>query len=136
MIFYAFVESPVILGKDGVLRDLAGLRGTYRIIDKTEVALKLIGKSLSELSVPAAMFFLDSPVSSSGQLGSKILEYSYDWNIPVDVELVPNADVALSKMNRVVTSDAIILDSCTGWFNLARKITEDNISYAWVIDLS
>lgn len=132
----ALSGSPVILGKDGVLRDLAGLRGTYRIIDKTEVALKLIGKSLSELSVPAAMFFLDSPVSSSGQLGSKILEYSYDWNIPVDVELVPNADVALSKMNRVVTSDAIILDSCTGWFNLARKITEDNISYAWVIDLS
>ena len=67
------------------------------------------------------MFFLDSPVSNSGRLGSKILECSYDWNIPVEVEIVPNADVILSGMNRIVTSDAIILDSCTGWFNLGRK---------------
>lgn len=132
----ALSGSPVFLGKDGVIRDLAGLRGTYRIIDKTDMALDLIGKSLNDLSVQAAMFFLDSPVSNSGRLGSKLLECSYDWNIPVDVELVPNADVVLSKMNRIVTSDAIILDSCTGWFNLARKIIEDHISYAWVVDLT
>ncbi|NLM11132.1 MAG: DUF434 domain-containing protein [Clostridiaceae bacterium] len=132
----ALSGSPVFLGKDGVVRDLAGLRGTYRLIDKTEIALKLIGKSLNDLSVPAAIFFLDSPVSNSGRLGSKILEYSYDWNIPVDVELVPNADTTLSKMGRIVTSDAIILDSCAGWFNLTRKIIEDHISYAWVVNLS
>ena len=132
----ALSGSPVFLGKDGVVRDLAGLRGTYRIIDKTDMALKLIGESLKDLSVQGAMFFLDSPVSNSGRLGSKILECSYAWNIPVDVELVPNADVVLSKMNRIVTSDAIILDSCAGWFNLARKIIEDYISYAWVVDLS
>jgi len=132
----ALSGSPVFLGKDGVLRDLAGLRGTYRIIDKTDMALKLVGRSLKDLSAQAAMFFLDSPVSNSGRLGSKILECSYDWNIPVDVELVPNVDVVLSKMNRIVTSDAIILDSCSGWFNLARKIVEDHISYAWIVDLS
>jgi|BioPla2DNA2_1021312.scaffolds.fasta_scaffold03706_4 hypothetical protein len=131
----ALSGSPVFLGKDGVLRDLAGLRGTYRIIDKTQVALEIIGKSLNDLLVPAVMFFLDSPVSNSGRLGSKILEYSYHWNIPVEVELVPNADVVLSNMNRIATSDAIILDSCTGWFNLSRKIIEDHISYAWIVDL-
>lgn len=117
----ALSGSPVILGRDGVMRDLAGLRGTYRIIDKTDTALKLIGKSLNALSVQAAIFYLDAPVSNSGRLGRKIIECSYDWNIPVDVELVPNADTVLSKMNRVITSDAIILDSCTGWFNLARN---------------
>lgn len=132
----ALSGSPVFLGKDGAVRDLAGLRGTYRIIDKTELALKLIGRTLNELSVPAVIFFLDSPVSNSGRLGSMLLEYSYDWNVSVDVELVPNVDKVLSKMTRIVTSDAIILDSCTGWFNLARKIIEDHISYAWVVDLS
>ncbi|NLX77897.1 MAG: DUF434 domain-containing protein [Clostridiaceae bacterium] len=132
----ALSGSPVFLGRDGVIRDLAGLRGTYRLIDKTETALNLIGKCLNDLSVPAVMFFLDSPVSNSGRLGSKILECSYDWNIPVEVEIVPNADVILSGMNRIVTSDAIILDSCTGWFNLGRKIIEDYISYAWVVDLT
>lgn len=132
----ALSGSPVILGRDGVIRDLAGLRGTYRIIDKTDMALNLIGKSLNELSVQAAIFYLDAPVSNSGRLGKKILECSYDWNIPVDVEIVPNADVVLSKMNRIVTSDAIILDSCAGWFNLGRKIIEEYISHAWIVDLT
>lgn len=132
----ALSGSPVFLGKDGVIRDLAGLRGTYRIIDKTDMALKLIGKSLSELSVQGAIFYLDSPVSNSGRLGKKILRHSCWWKFPVDVELVPNADAILSKMNRIVTSDAIILDECAGWFNLARKIIEDHISYAWIVDLT
>lgn len=72
----ALSGSPILLGKDGVFRDLAGLRGTYRIIDKTDIALNLIGKTLKELHVPMVKFYLDSPVSNSGRLKSKILECS------------------------------------------------------------
>jgi hypothetical protein len=129
----ALSESLLILGNDGVLRDLAGLRGTYRIIDKTDEALKLIGKAFKELGVPEAKFFLDAPVSNSGKLKSKILEHSYDWNIPVEVELVPNADPILSKMERVVTGDSIILDECRSWFNLSSIIVENYIYDAWIV---
>ena len=72
----AMSGSPVLLGKDGVFRDLAGLRGTYRIIDKTDTALALIEKTLQELHVPMVKFYLDSPVSNSGRLKTKILESS------------------------------------------------------------
>ena len=75
----AMSGSPILLGKDGVFRDLAGLRGTYRLIDKTNDALNLIGKALRELNVPMVKFYLDSPVSNSGKLKSKILEYSHQW---------------------------------------------------------
>jgi hypothetical protein len=131
----AMSGSPILLGKDGVYRDLAGLRGTYRLIDKTYDALNLIGKALKELNVPMVKFYLDSPVSNSGRLKSKIYELSEQWGIPVEVELVPNVDVILAGMERIVTGDSIILDECKSWFNLSRKIIEDYVQDAWLIDL-
>ena len=131
----AMSGSPILLGKDGVYRDLAGLRGTYRIIDKTDTAISLIGKTLQELSVPMVKFYLDSPVSNSGRLKTKILEYSEQWGMPVEVDLIPNVDAVLAGKERVVTGDSIILDECKSWFNLSRKIIEDHIQDAWVIDL-
>jgi hypothetical protein len=131
----AMSGSPILLGKDGVYRDLAGLRGTYRIIDKTDTAISLIGKTLQELSVPMVKFYLDSPVSNSGRLKTKILECSEQWGMPVDVDLIPNVDAVLAGKERIVTGDSIILDECKSWFNLSRKIIEDHIQDAWVIDL-
>ena len=60
-------------------QSLARIRGTYRLIDKTYDAINLIGKALKELNVPMVNFYLDSPVSNSGKLKSKILEYSEQW---------------------------------------------------------
>jgi len=132
----ALSKGLIILGQDGVLRDLAGLRGTYSLIDQTDSALRILGESLRNLSVPMAVFYLDAPVSNSGRLRSRILELAQEWNIPVDVELVPNADAVLSKMERIVTGDSVILDQCTSWFNLSRKIVEDYIKDAWIINFN
>lgn len=129
----ALSGSILILGKDGVLRDLAGLRGTYRIIDKTQTALNLIGKVLNEFKVPKVKFFLDKPVSNSGRLRNEILNYSKIWNIPTEVELVQNPDSILSDMERIVTGDSVILDSCKSWFNLSGKIVEDYVKDAWIV---
>jgi hypothetical protein len=130
----ALSGSILIIGRDGVIRDLAGLRGTYRLIDKTDKALELIGLTLKELQVPYVKFFLDAPVSNSGRLKSKILESAEGWEIPVEVNLVPNADPILSKLGRVVTGDSVILDECISWFNLLRFIVEDKVRDAWIID--
>jgi hypothetical protein len=130
----ALSGSLMILGNDGVLRDLAGLRGSYRLIDKTDKALDLIGKAFNELQVPEAVFYLDAPVSNSGRLKARILDKSKEWNTRVAVELVPNSDIVLSKMGRVVTADSIILDQCDSWFNLSKKIVEDYIKDAWIIN--
>ncbi|WMJ76053.1 MULTISPECIES: DUF434 domain-containing protein [unclassified Sedimentibacter] len=131
----ALSGSVVLLGRDGVLRDLAGLRGTYKVIDKTEKALELIGRELNELEVPEVKFYLDSPVSNSGRLKSRIAECSESWNMPVDIELIPNVDAVLSKMGRIVTGDSILLDECKSWFNLSKKIVDDYIRDAWIVNL-
>ncbi|WP_411678609.1 DUF434 domain-containing protein [Clostridium thailandense] len=126
----------LMLANDGSIRDIAGLQGSYRLIDKTDKALELIGKSFSELKVSRAKFFLDAPVSNSGRLKEKILKHSLQWSFFTEVELVPNVDPILWKLGRVVTGDSIILDNCESWFNISRKIIEDYIINANLIDLS
>ena len=129
----ALSKSVLILGKDGVMRDLAGLKGTYKIIDKTEEALNLIGSAVKKLSIPGIKFYLDSPVSNSGRLKKKILEQQDSWGIPVEVELTMNADKELCTLDRIVTGDSIVLDRCRSWVNLTRSIIDDYIKDAWIV---
>jgi len=129
----ALSGSVLILSNDGVLRDLAGLRGSYRIIAQTEKALQLIQQTLESLAVPEVKFYLDAPVSNSGKLKKLILEHSAAWAMPIEVEMVPNADAFLLKSERIVTGDSLLLDKCLSWFNISRKIVEEQIREAWII---
>lgn len=72
----ALSGSTLIVGSDDNIRDLAGLRGTYRIIDKTDDALMLIGSFLNKYNCKEIKFYLDKPVSNSGNLKYKILKHS------------------------------------------------------------
>jgi hypothetical protein len=126
----------LILGNDGVLRDLAGLRGTYQLIEQTDEALKLLGEFLDQLKVPKATFYLDAPVSNSGRLRQKILAHAVNWSFPIEVKLVPSADPVLSQMERVVSGDSIILDHCRSWFNLSKAIIDAGIMEPWVVNFS
>lgn len=131
----ALSGGTLVIGSDGCIRDLAGLRGTYKIIDKTEKALKIIGEFLNNYNCKNVVFYLDFPVSNSGNLKHKILEYSKEWNINVEVNLVNNADVILEKLDRVVSTDAVIIDKCVNYFNMAREIIKDYIEGANIINL-
>jgi hypothetical protein len=132
----ALSGSVLLRCGDGALRDLAGLRGTYRIIPQTSAALDLIGRALHDLAVPEARFFLDAPVSNSGRLRSLITSVAQDWDFPVNVELAPDVDHRLSGQQRIVSSDSILLDQCRSWFSLAARIVDVYIPEAWVVDLS
>lgn len=115
-------KTTLIRCMDGTIRDLCGLRGTYRLIQNTDMAIKLIGDELSHLKISKAVFYLDSPVSNTGRLSQRIYEVLKDYPFNVEVELVPNADVILEKQSYVITSDAIILNHCKSWINLVSEI--------------
>ncbi len=112
---------------DGTYRDLAGLRGTYHIIDKTELALEILGKLFTEMQIAGLTIYLDAPVSNSGRLKTKIAEILGERNFELNIEIVINPDVILSSEQYVVTSDAIILDKCTSWVNLVRFMLDKGI---------
>lgn len=128
--------SPVLLGRDLVYRDLAGLRGTYRLLPQTDLAIELIGRAVARLSLQEVIFYLDQPVSNSGRLKLKILEHAASWDIPVQVNLVHNADAVLMAAEGVVSGDSLVLDQCQSWLNLSSLIIEEMIRPVWTVDLS
>lgn len=132
----ALSESVLLKCMDGTIRDLAGLRGTYRIIDKTQIAIILIGEMLEKNKVGKAIFYLDAPVSNSGKLKERILELLNEFSFEVQVETINNVDANLEIADNVITSDAIILDKCKSWINLNKKIIERNIENYSYIDFS
>lgn len=120
----AFSGSPLFDCMDGTIRDLAGLRGTYRIIDKTKLAIDAIGKVLTKYKVRKVVFYLDAPVSNSGRLAQLIREQYKDLPFALEIEVIPQVDAVLQKLDHVVTSDAIILDHVGSWFNLVKEALE------------
>jgi hypothetical protein len=64
--------APVLRARDGCLRDVAGLHGTYRKVEETRPAIALIGEFLADRGVGPTLWCLDRPVSNSGRLAEAI----------------------------------------------------------------
>ena len=121
----ALSGSTLLKCMDGTVRDLAALRGTYRLIDKTDTAIRLIGKALEDMGAGEAVFYLDAPVSNSGRLKQRIIELLGSSSLKVQAEVIHNVDAVLETKDYVITADAIILDKCVSWVNLNRRIMEE-----------
>lgn len=113
-------DSILFSCMDGAIRDLASLRGTYRIIDVTEPAVRLALNTLEEAGVSAVKILLDQPVSNSGRLKALITDVSQENHLMTDVIIQKDVDRLLYQKENVITSDSVILDHCTSWFNLAE----------------
>lgn len=109
---------------DGTIRDMAGLRGTYSLIDKTSGAIHLAGKALSGMNISKAVFYMDAPVSNTGRLAAFIHQELSGYGFEVGTEVINNVDSVLSGLSNVITGDAIILDKCISWINLVRGIID------------
>jgi len=129
----ALSNSLLLKCMDGTIRDLAELRGTYRLIDKTQLAIILIGEMLEKNKVGKAIFYLDAPVSNSGKLKERILELLNNFSFDVQVKNINNVDAILETLGNVITSDAIILDKCKSWINLSKIIIDNNFyNYSYI----
>lgn len=132
----ALSGSTVLRCMDGTARDLCGLHGSYRLIDKTGPALGLLFDALERLGPARAVFVFDAPVSNSGRLRQKVLDVAKERHFPAEAELASNADAVLWDKDCVATGDAIILNRCGGWVNLCRNIIETALPDFSFTDLS
>ena len=132
----ALSGSLLLKCMDGTVRDLAALRGTYRLIDKTAQAITMIGKMLERYKIGKAVFYLDAPVSNSGRLKEQIGEVLEQFPFEIQIEVIHNVDTTLEKLENVITGDAIILDKCKSWINLNSKIIEENLGAYPYVDFS
>ncbi|SFJ24134.1 hypothetical protein SAMN02910355_1740 [Terrisporobacter glycolicus] len=132
----ALSNSLLIKCMDGTIRDLAGLRGTYSIIDKTELSIMKIGETLEKHKIKKANFYLDAPVSNSGNLKKKIEELLKNFDFEVEVMNINNVDSTLETLDNVISSDAIILDKCKSWININREILDKKIENNLCVDFN
>ena len=123
----AYSDSMLFRCMDGTVRDLAGLHGTYRLIPQTDLAIQALLVSLGELHVEKAVIFLDQPVSNSGRLRQRILEFAEQIPFYLEVEIENPVDAILKTKPLIASADAIILDECSQWFNLVRSVVESQI---------
>ena len=117
-------DSILFSCMDGTVRDLASLRGTYRIIPETEDAVRLLFDSLEEMEIHSATVLLDQPVSNSGRLKALIAGLAVEYPFDLDIQIQKDVDRDLYEKENVISSDSIILDRCLSWINLAAVCME------------
>jgi len=129
----AAAGGPLLRGRDGCLRDLAGVHGSYRHGAATLVVARQLGLTLAAAGAGPVCWILDRPVSRSGELAQRLRQEAERAGWRWEVALEDDADRALVDSQRVVLSaDGWVLDRCVGWVELTSGL----VSGAWVVDLS
>ena len=114
-------DSVLLNCMDGTIRDLAALRGTYRLIPETSQAIQLMFNVLQNAGVSRINILLDEPVSNSGRLKARIADIAEDFSFDLDIRILREVDRELYGKENVITSDSIILDHCLNWVNLSTE---------------
>jgi len=138
----ALAGGLVIVGRDGCWRDMASMHGTWRRVEETPAALRLVGDALARAGARGDVtWYLDSPVSNSGRLKGVIEDVAGERGWPWRVTLALDPDKVLRAAAGgnddvvVATADSGVLDDCGAWVSLAREVV-GRIDGVWRVDLS
>ena len=132
----ALSGGVLLLCRDGSIRDLSSVHGSYRPVSETESAITLVGRALEGLKAKSVEWVLDRPVSNSGRLAKRILDLGNEHGWPWSAELLFNPDERVISSRKIaITADSVILDRVPRWVNLKRHLIETELSTSWIIDL-
>lgn len=127
----------LVLCRDGCVRDLSSVHGSYRAVEETERAVALAGEVLSTLRPASVLWLFDSPVSNSGRLAERVRVMASARGWPWEVRAEFNPDRSIVNSERLaVTSDSNVLDGAARWLNLARLVIERRVSNLWLVYLN
>ena len=132
----ALSRGILLRGRDGCIRDMASLHGSYRKVHETLPAVHLMGELLHKLGAAEVRWYFDAPVSNSAKLKTLLRgeaeKYGWNWH----VELDHNVDRLLAASSEVVvTGDSWILDRVERWGNLMDLVVDALGLGASVIDI-
>lgn len=133
----ALAGGVLLIGRDGCVRDLASVHGSFRKVEETLPALNAIADWTVARRTGPWTWYLDQPVSNSGRLKVLLYEFAESRGLNWTVELVYSPDAILKKSDAVVvTTDSQILDESPSWTNAARDIIHRHVAGAWIVDLN
>ena len=133
----ALSGGVLLIGRDGALRDIAGVHGSYRPVEETAAALELVREFTNTWGVARCEWYFDQPVSNSGRLCARVREVAERDGLAWTASVVPDPDAVLMQSAGVVASaDARILDAAVRWVDLTRCVVQTRVPGAYLIDLS
>jgi len=135
----ALAGGILLRGRDGCIRDMASMHGNYRVLDDTEVAVDLVFLALRRLRARKVIWYLDKPVSNSGNLAAVIRGIAKDYpEFTSDVRLVKDPDPLLARLKGddsvIATADSGILDRCGSWINLIDYVITVFVAELTILD--
>jgi hypothetical protein len=133
----ALSGAPLVGCRDGCVRDLSGVHGSYRAVEETGRAVIAAGETLSALGPAGVLWLFDRPVSNSGRLAARVRAAARERGWPWSVEVVFNPDREIAASDRVaVTSDSDVLDRARLWLNFNPLLVARHVARPWLVDLS
>lgn len=119
----ALKGRPLILGDDGFVRDVARVFRKYRPTELTRDAWSLIAGVLAVFQPDFVLVFLDSRMSGSGKLASRINFWLRSGGMNGRCVTVRCSEKKLASLKGIIASaDSVIVDRAERVFDLAGYI--------------
>ncbi|MFB6246961.1 MAG: DUF434 domain-containing protein [Salinibacter sp.] len=110
------------IGRDGAYRDVSPVQGTYRPVDDTERAIRLVRAAAHHHRLEGVVWRLDDHVSNVGRLKARLDAQRPD-GLGWEIRVLDEVDRALMDSDRpVATSDSRVLDAVRRWCVLERAV--------------
>ncbi len=133
----ALSGGVILLCRDGCLRDLSSVHGSYRRVQETLDAIRLIGHVLEAFEPQSVEWLFDQPVSNSGRLAQQVRKEAESHGWPWEVAVTMNPDREIMASSKIaISSDSAVLDGVTRWVNLNACLIETHIPEAWLLNLA
>lgn len=129
-------HGPIFVGRDGALRDLASVHGTYRRVAETEPAIGLVADALVACGVSFVRVLFDKPVANSGRLRGLFHDKLMNTQLRFSCELSERVDRELIESEAVASSDAWILDHARAWIDLPALLAQHHGLPLWLVNLA
>ena len=118
-----FAGRLLILANDGLIRDVAGISHRYKISSQTHDAIASILQFLQSYHPRETFFFLDAPISQSGELAAALRSALKVWNLPGDAQALKVPESRLIGAEGVIaSSDSAVLDEVQQALDLAAAV--------------
>lgn len=132
----ALLGRTLIASDDGLIRDTAGIHGSYRRQKITGKALELILNFLKAITPEFVLFLFDAPLSQSGELALTVTKNLSLYGLQGMARAVPVPEKELYDFQGpVASSDSVIIDRVKEPFDLAGQIIRKTLSEAEVVSL-
>ena len=124
----AILGRRLVGADDGVIRDTAGLHASYRPSETTLEALELLLDYIVVQGVGSVVFFLDAPMSRSGELAAQVNAALAGRGLMGRAHAVPVPEMELMGFpGPVATSDSVLIDRVPEPVDLAGRIIREKM---------